>query len=309
MDRLGFAAALVALGNVGGAAVEVSLGGLVLRCLEGEVGFAVAGGGFALRRNEAVLAPWTVSYLGPGDRLALRPGGWGSWSYLAFAGDLRAESWLGSRATHALSGFGGGRVSAGDRLVIEGADRRSDREGDIALPDLARPTATARVVMGPQERYFSSASQTAFLASPFTLGSAYDRMGVRLDGPPLPPEGRLDMPSEAVAKGSVQIAGDGVATVLLADHQTTGGYPKIATVLDCDLDRFAQLRSGATLRFQAVSPQEAVAAARSDRALGAAYLARIATPAGPLEKRLFSANLISGVLDLQSAHDGRNGED
>ena len=71
------------------------------------------------------------------------------------------------------------------------------------------------------------------------------------------------MPSEPIARGSVQVAGDGVASILLADHQTTGGYPKIATVLDCDLDALVQLRPGDALRFLPVPPAQAVAIARA----------------------------------------------
>jgi allophanate hydrolase subunit 2 len=97
-------------------------------------------------------------------------------------------------------------------------------------------------------------------------------MGVRLTGPLLQPRARLDMPSEPVARGSVQVAGDGVATVLLADHQTTGGYPKLATVLDADLDRFAQLRPGDGFRFRLVTATEAVRHARATARLRTRWL-------------------------------------
>ena len=99
-----------------------------------------------------------------------------------------------------------------------------------------------RVVLGPQDQHFTTDAKRLFLSAEFALTDAYDRMGVRLQGPALTIYGSLSMPSEPVLKGSVQVAGDGVPTVLLADHQTTGGYPKIATVLACDLDEFVQLR-------------------------------------------------------------------
>lgn len=107
------------------------------------------------------------------------------------------------------------------------------------------------------------------------LTDAYDRMGVRLSGPPLPPNAPLDMPSDPVVRGSVQVAGDGVATVLLADHQTTGGYPKIATILSNDLDGFVQLRSRNPVRFEAITAAAAISALRTRRAAQATYLSKL----------------------------------
>jgi allophanate hydrolase len=90
----------------------------------------------------------------------------------------------------------------------------------------------------------------------------------------LTPEGALSIPSEPILRGSVQVAGDGLATVMLADHGTTGGYPKIATVVSDDLDGFVQLRPNDAVRFKLISPPQAVALARAgDRALRA-YLDR-----------------------------------
>ncbi len=116
--------------------------------------------------------------------------------------------------------------------------------------------------MGPQERFFAPDVQAAFLTDVFRVTDAGDRMGVRLRGPKLVPEGALSIPSEPILRGSVQVAGDGVATVLMADHQTTGAIPKIATVIGADLDGFAQLRPRDAVIFQSVSPDAAVGAAR-----------------------------------------------
>jgi allophanate hydrolase len=135
-----------------------------------------------------------------------------------------------------------------------------------------------------------------FLAEKFVLSEAYDRMGVRLKGAMLPVKGALDMPSEAVLRGSVQVAGDGVATVMLADHGTTGGYPKIATVIGADLDGLVQRRSGDTIEFVDISAEDSVLAARKSYAGLKDYLAEIGTPRGSLEERLMRANLISGVF-------------
>ena len=278
MDRASFAAANVALGNPAGhPAIEVSMGGLALQCVSGAVTFAIAGGGFVVEHGERRAGSWTVATLRAGERLAIRPGHWGSWTYLGFAGTLAASEWLGSASTHALSGLGGGRLATGQQLTVADAETRAGREGAIPCPVTARPSHELHVVPGPQDRFFATETMAAFLAGPYSLTDAYDRMGVRLQGPALPPHAPLDMPSEPIVRGSVQVAGDGVATVLLADHQTTGGYPKIATVIDTDLDAFVQLRPRDMVAFRAVTPARAVELARMRAASGARYLAAVAS--------------------------------
>ena len=271
MDRLALATANLALGNAPGAAgIEVSLGGLQLGCVEGPVSFAVAGGGFIVDHVGVKGGSWRVATLHPGERLVIRRGPWGAWCYLAFAGDMPCQSWLGSAATHSQSGLGGGRLGAGAEVVIDGPRVLPDRQ--IPCPTFARPLTEVRATLGPQDRFFAPDQLALLETAVWRLSGAYDRMGVRLTGPLLQPRARLDMPSEPVARGSVQVAGDGVATVLLADHQTTGGYPKLATVLDADLDRFAQLRPGDGFRFRLVTATEAVRHARATARLRTRWL-------------------------------------
>jgi allophanate hydrolase len=121
-------------------------------------------------------------------------------------------------------------------------------------------------------------------------------MGMRLAGPRLALRDALSIPSEPIVRGAVQVAGDGVASILLADHQTTGGYPKIATLLSADTDRVAQLRPQTRLDFEAVTPERAVRLARADAAARRDALASAAIPRGALADRLLRENLISGVL-------------
>ncbi|HEX2556264.1 MAG TPA: biotin-dependent carboxyltransferase family protein [Microvirga sp.] len=266
MDRTAYGIAQGALGNGPGAgAIEASLGGLMLRCLEGPIAAATAGGGFHVVIDGETVPSWGVAIVPPGARLAIRAGPWGTWTYLAFAGRIVAPSWLGSRATHLRAGLGGGALAAGQRLEIAVPDGPMPEPGPLALPVTARARRDIRVVLGPQDRFFAPEAVDAFLAGPYALTSSYDRMGVRLRGPALPVQGRLDMPSEAVVRGAVQVAGDGQPTVLLADHQTTGGYPKVATIASIDIDAFAQLRPNALVRFRAVSPEQAVALLRTRR--------------------------------------------
>lgn len=256
MDRKALALANRALGKPDGAPViEVSLAGLVLECLTGSVTLAVTGGGFIVEAGERHPGSWCVTTLHRGERLVVRRGPWGAWAYVAFLGDLVCPRWLGSAATLAASGLGGGAIRTGAEVVIR--DPAVTAERSLPCPVFARPRNRLHVVMGPQERCFPPESREALLRGPWSVTAQGDRMGVRLKGPALALADALSIPSEPVLRGSLQVAGDGVATLLMADHQTTGGYPKIATVLDDDLDGFAQLRPGDPLAFQPVTPDQA----------------------------------------------------
>lgn len=279
MDRQAFAIAQTALGNPpGAAAIETTIGGVSLRCIEGEVTVASVGGGFHALLDGKPVGAWAVFRLREGSLLTLRPGYWGSWTYLAFAGDIVASPWLGSRATNVLSSFGGLRLETGQRLEILDAECRPGRERDLPLPVTSRPRQEIRVVLGPQDRFFAPPTIRHFLSEPYTLSHEYDRMGVRLTGPKLPIVGQLDMPSEALPRGSVQVPGHGGPIILLADHQTTGGYPKIAVLASADQDGFAQLRSRDRVAFRAVTPEQAAQAARSRRTALQQYLSALERP-------------------------------
>lgn len=279
MDRQAFAIAQAALGNPpDAAAIETTIGGVALRCVEGAVTVASAGGGFHALLDGRPVGAWAVFTLREGSLLTIRPGYWGSWTYLAFAGDIVAPAWLGSRATNVLSDFGGMRLQTGQHLEIRDAECRPERERDLPLPVTSRPRQEIRLVLGPQDRFFAPATIRQLLTEPFTLSNDYDRMGVRLTGPKLPVVGKLDMPSEALPRGSVQVPGQGDPIVLLADHQTTGGYPKIAVLASADQDGFAQLRSRDRVAFRAVTPEGAALAARSRRSALQQYLAALGSP-------------------------------
>lgn len=296
MDRLAFDAAHAALGNAGGGtAIEISLGGLMLHCRAGAVSVAITGGDFDVLHNGHKSASWTILTLRQGDKLHIRGGASGSWAYLAFAGAVAARTWLGHSATLASSGFGGGALQSGQRLTLHDTAIREDREGTIERPD-RRGDRTLRAVIGPQDQEFTSGAVDTFLSDPFTVSDAYDRMGMRLNGSTFTLKDALSIPSEPIVRGAVQVSGDGVATVLLADHQTTGGYPKIATVITCDLDRLVQARAGQPVRFTRISAADAITATRADAAQRAAHLARISVARGTLEQRLMRENLNHGMI-------------
>jgi biotin-dependent carboxylase-like uncharacterized protein len=290
MDRGSFALANIALGNAAASpAIEISMGGLTLECIEGAVTFAIAGGGFRIAVDQAAFGSWNVATIRAGSRLVIKPGHWGSWTYLAFAGHLQSKRWFDSAATHGPTGLGGGRVKVGDRIVVADAGLREERNGEIPCPVSARPRNTVRVVLGPQDRFFARASIDLLLSETLMLTDAYDRMGVRLRGPSLTPNSKLDMPSEAIVRGSIQVSGDGVPTILLADHQTTGGYPKIATIISDDLDGFVQLRPHSRVAFTSITPEAAIQSTRTRHHTYKQFLASVRDRAKPLASKLTSA--------------------
>tara|TARA_R110002049_G_scaffold248395_1_gene422898 strand:+ start:3909 stop:4910 length:1002 start_codon:yes stop_codon:yes gene_type:complete len=296
MDRLAFDAAHAALGNAQGMnAIEISLGGLVLHCTNGAVTVAITGGDFVVQHGLQKNTSWTILTIRKGERLSISAGKAGSWAYLAFAGDVDAVDWLGSQATHSTSGFGGGFVRAGGQIKVLDASIREDRMGDIVRPDFTSQ-GPMRVVSGPQDQHFLQEAVERFVTGYFRVTDAYDRMGMRLTGPRLDLDGALSIASEPIVRGSIQVSGDGIPTVLLADHQTTGGYPKIATVISCDTDRLAQFRAGQAVRFTSISSQQAINDVRGYFAQKAKYLDQISVARGSLETRLMRENLNHGCV-------------
>lgn len=297
MDRLAYDAAHAAIGNEPGlTAIEVSLGGLMLVCSKGSLTVAITGGDFVVEHAGQKTSSWTILTLRQGEKLAIRAGKAGSWAYLAFAGALATDVWLGSQATHSTSGFGGGAVQAGRSLVISDTEVRENRLGDITKPEFI-PNGPVRVVIGPQDQHFTSLVIEHFTSATFSVTDAYDRMGMRLSGPALELDGALSIPSEPIVRGSVQVSGDGVPTILLADHQTTGGYPKIATVISCDTDSVAQLRAGQIMRFVSITGQQSVDEVRNFVIRRKQYLEEVSIARGSLEQRLMRENLIHGFIE------------
>jgi biotin-dependent carboxylase-like uncharacterized protein len=298
MDSLAHATANVAVGNPAGAtALEVSVGGIEVTAESAPFHVAVAGGEFALRLDGRALPPAVALNLDEGAVLQIRAGRSGSWCYLAIAGRFVVPKVLGSHATHTRTGFGGRAIVTGDRLGIERSGSSSPSPSAIVAPWLDRPVSTLRVVLGPQHDYFADDQIAAFLAGPWSVSAKVDRMAYFLDGPRLRHARGYNIVSDGIAMGAIQVPGDGRPIVLMADRQSTGGYPKIATIIGPDLSRLAQARPGTAFRFEAVSIAEAVAARREE----AAMLARGIVVEPLLRTHLSSEfllglNLIDGVV-------------
>jgi len=295
MDIVSFEAANAVLGNeTKQTAIEISLGGLILQCHEGSITLAITGGDFLIEYQGQKISSWTVLTIQKGERLSIRAGKSGSWAYLAFSGKLNVKDWLKSNSTHSTSGFGGGVLKTGQKFTLTDASNQANRIGPILKPSF-NTNDLIHAVLGPQDQYFINTAIEIFSDSIFKVSDNYDRMGMQLTGPKLELKSALSIPSEPVVKGSIQVSGDGIPTILLADHQTTGGYPKIATVISSDINRLVQFRSNQSVEFILISSNEALQKTRKFLDIKEKYLQKISISRGTLEQRLMSENLIGGV--------------
>jgi allophanate hydrolase subunit 2 len=167
--------------------------------------------------------------------------------------------------------------------------------------------SSVRIVLGPQDDHFTAAGLRTLLNSTYTVSRATDRMGMRLEGPPIAHSSKgYDIVSDGIALGSIQVPGNGLPIILLADRQTTGGYAKIATVVSADIPTLGRLAPGASVAFEAVDIDAAEAAARQLAADIAAMALRITAVRRPSRidpERLMAHNLVSGVVSAREGGD------
>jgi biotin-dependent carboxylase-like uncharacterized protein len=281
----------------------VSTGGLEVICEGAPLAVAFAGGAFLWRRDGVLLPKAARLLLQPGEVLAARAGDSGAFAYLAVEGGFDTPVTMGSRATHtraAMGGIEGRMLRAGDVLPAASTMTLDNAsfEAMIDAPWLAHEPDPFRVVLGPQDDYFTVETLSAFFDGQFTLTPVADRMAYLLTGPDIAHAGGYDIVSDGVALGAIQIAGDKKPLVLMADRQPTGGYPKLGHVVRADIGRLAQMRPGETCGFRAASVAEARAALLLREDEIAATLQHLRPLRRALtSESLFEANLIDGVVD------------
>lgn len=252
-DRSSLTLANRLVGNdVGLPVLETTLGGLVLTLSENRI-VAVTGAPVDLRVDGRPVAESRI-LLPAGRRLTLGRPKWGLRSYVAIAGGVDADQVMGSASTDCLSGLGPDRLRAGDKLAL------GDRVG--ALPDVPVELATValphgivdvRFRWGPRDGLFTPADRAALTARTWTVSTECDRVGVRLTGTSLD-IGTVDLASEGMALGAIQVPPSGQPIVFLADHPVTGGYPVIGVVTERDVDLLAQAAPGTRVRFSPLPP-------------------------------------------------------
>ncbi len=230
------------------AGLEATLRGPVLRFLDATT-FAITGGEFEARLGPALCRLWTRQEARAGDELDMGTCRLGVRGYLAVAGGIDVPLVLGSRSTCLRGAFGGlrgGPLRAGDRLPV-GRPSGAPAVASPWRPALGRPVRL-RLQPGPHADLLPQGDWGLLLGADCTLRHDSDRMGARLDGPPLAAP-RPEVLTLPCLPGGVQLTPGGQIIVLLNDAPTTGGYPLIGAVPTDDLARLAQARPGASVRF------------------------------------------------------------
>ncbi len=256
MDRGGFMEAGAQLTRAGTTALEFTQAGLGFRA-EQDLVIGAGGGAFRLIVNGATLAWPARVELEAGDLVEIRPAVAGNYGYVRFEREIDVVPVLGSRSTNVtvgLGGFKGRALRAGDKIALAG-----DGAVVVQAPKPTSADGPIRVIWGIHADLFHPAVRRRFIEEAFEISTSLDRMGVRLvdrDGV-FREQRRLNLVSDAIVAGDIQILGDGTPTVLMRDHQATGGYPRIATVVTADFDRFAQMRPGSEVRFRPVTLEHA----------------------------------------------------
>lgn len=247
MDWQAHARANILAGNPeNAAAIEVGLGGIEIGAEDAAISLGFAGAPFHLTREGQSLPAAGRIRLKPEERLTIKPGVSGAWFYVSPAGGFDLPPVMGSLSTSLRTGIGGKALAAGDHLPL--------RAG-VSLPELrvtpaAGPDRAIRVLPGPQDDYFTPEALERFFANEWRLAPRSDRMGYRLDGTPLTHAKGFNIVSDGIEMGAIQVPGDGKPILLMADRQSTGGYPKLGYVIRADLPRLAQCRAGESLRFE-----------------------------------------------------------
>jgi antagonist of KipI len=257
MDRFAHSAANLLVGNdPGHATLECTFSGPHMvaehACL-----IAVTGADFDPHVNGAPAPTWTGLFLSAGDRLTFGARQAGARSYIAVAGGVEADRWLGSLSTNVMATRGGkqGRsLRSGDTISIAGEPRKPAISGRH-MPEQLRPDYgdhTLPAIPGPHAKRLKPEGRHILFDSPYRISRDADRMGYRLEGPQLATSGD-ELLSFGLVPGAVQVPHGGQPILLMADHQTAGGYPVVATVISASLPVAAQLLPGDVLRFTEVT--------------------------------------------------------
>jgi biotin-dependent carboxylase-like uncharacterized protein len=262
MDRLGLAAANCLAGNpLFAPAIEIGPYGAAFTARGAAVRAGLAGAPRSAEIAGRAVAWHTSVTIADGETLKLGMARGGSFSYLALEGGIKGEPMFGSLAVNARAGLGSPfprPLQAGDELEVAAASTATDRR--IDLPAVA--AGPIRVALGPQNDEFGDEALNLFLDSEWRISATSDRMGYRLEGPVVKHLHGHNIVSDGTVNGSIQVPGNGQPIVLMSDRGTSGGYPKIATVISADFGRFAQIQAGSAFRFKVVSIEEAQAEAR-----------------------------------------------
>lgn len=269
MDRYSMTVANRLCGNCDSAPVlEMTVLGVTARFTQDTV-ICVSGADFGAKINDKPIKRNKAYKINKGDILSMGAAKSGMRAYLAVAGGIVGEYVFGSASTNLKFAFGGHfgkKLQSGDVLSIgTGAFPLGEIDKwEISESEYSKD-AQLRVVLGPQNEMFTDEDIRLFLSQEYEVTAQSDRMGIRLSGEPLKSKNGMDIISDGIVFGSVQVPNSGEPIILMADHQTTGGYAKIATVISVDLPRASQLSAGNTVRFKSVTVEEAEQEAKKQK--------------------------------------------
>ena len=307
MDPYALAEGAVLLGNpADAAAIEMAGAGGRFRAVDGTLWLALTGAAMAATLDGQTV-PWRNGFLlEPGQRLDIGAAAGdaderGTYGYLHVAGGFDTPLEIGARSNHLRAGIGGidGKPLSTGQILPVAVDGQTPRRR-LALPEPEyHKRRVIRILWGPQSSRFGECARQRLLEDTFRVSHRRDRMAMRLDidsGQPL--ESLLSGLSDPALAGDIQVTGDGLPAILMCEHQPTGGYPRIATVITADLAATAQLPSGSPFRFELVTRDEAVSALRDWREAIASLANRSVPVIASADQpgNLLDLNLIGGVV-------------
>ena len=261
MDAAAYEAANALVGNENGEAVlEMTFLGATLE-FRTEAWFAATGADMQAKLDGVPIVRYQAIHAAAGQTLSFGMATNGCRGYFAVRGGVDVPMVMGSRSTDMsakLGGFEGRALKAGDVLPTLSLGAWAP-QGRSYEPPVYESATTVRVVPGPQEEYFTAAGLATFFSAAYEISPNSDRMGIRLDGPEIESCSGTDIVSDGIVFGSIQVPSGGKPILLMADHQTAGGYAKIGTVLSFDLPKLAQARPGDKVRFVRISAEDAQA--------------------------------------------------
>lgn len=265
MDNFAYKISNYLVGNNEGlATLEITMVGPEIKFYDTEL-IAICGADLSVYINGKSVENWTALKVNKDDVLSFKVNKCGARAYISFSGGLDVEKQLGSFSTNIKASFGGfyGRnIKANDEIKILTNKKAINRYSGNRLDNKYIPNylgnIDVRVILGPQSDYFSEAEINKFFNETYEVSSLCDRMGYRLTGQPIQHCKSADIISDANSIGAIQVPGDGMPIILMNDCGTTGGYPKIATIVQEDIFKIAQLKTGDKIRFKSISVNEAI---------------------------------------------------
>ncbi len=274
MDLQALKSANILLNNpIDSACLEITIIGPKIKFLK-KTFISITGANISPKLNNKDIPMWQSIKISEGDVLEFKELIDGVRGYIGFMGGINVEKVMGSRSTYIpgnIGGFEGRKLQAGDILKSFCNNHINDMHLRKYKPLLYGHQHEIRIILGPQNDYFSAESISTLLNSEYKISLESDRMGYRLDGPVIKHIHTADIISDGSPNGSIQVPGDGIPIILLSDRGTTGGYTKIATVISTDLSKLGQALPGDIIKFKVITFEEADKLTISEREVLKSY--------------------------------------